>query len=183
VTDEEAGYFLLLMSVAGNETVRTATSHAIRLLSEHPDQRELLAGDVNRYIEPAIEEVLRFASPVNALRRTATCPTAIGSQGIQTGDKVVMSLPSALRDERTFEHADRFDITRTPSVHQIAFGHGEHYCLGANLARVQLKAILSEIYTRIPDIHLVGKPTYQRTTFLAGVLNMSVAFTPEAGRG
>lgn len=178
-TDDETGWFLLLLTAAGNETVRTATAQAILTLAEHPDQRDLLVGDIDGHLDGAIEEVLRFRSPVRAIRRTTTRPVDLGGVHLPEGEKVVCHFSSALRDERHFDEPDRFDITRPPPGQQLAFGFGEHYCLGASLARAQLRAMLREIYTRIPDIHLSQPVVRQPTPLLEGLLAMPVEFTPE----
>ena len=178
-TDEEAGWFLMLMSVAGNETVRTATAHAIRILAEWPDQRDLLVSDLDRHIPGAVEEILRYRSPLRSVRRTANADTEIAGQPISEGGKVVCNFTAALRDPRVFDEPDVFDITREQPRTQLAFGFGEHYCLGANLARVQLQSVLREIYSRIPDIHPSGEVVHQPTAFISGLLSMPVAFTPE----
>jgi cholest-4-en-3-one 26-monooxygenase len=180
--DDEVGWFLLLLTVAGNETVRTATSQAIRVLAEHPDQRARLVQHLDEYFPSAIEEILRYQSPVRALQRTATERVEIGGQMIEAGDKVVCHFSSALRDERQFDRAEVFDISRPSPTVQLAFGYGEHYCLGANLARVQLRAILGEIYRRIPDIHPVGEPVFQPTPLFEALLAMPVEYTPERSR-
>ena len=179
-TDEEAGWFLLLMAVAGNETVRTATSQALRVFAEFPAQRDLLVSDLDGHIPGAVEELLRYRTPVRSLRRTATTDTQIDGTTVGEGAKVVCNFSSALRDERQFDNPDVFDITRpTPSI-QLAFGYGEHYCLGANLARLQLRTILREIYSRIPDVHPVGPVVWQPTPLFEGVLHLPVEFTPES---
>lgn len=178
-TDEEAGWFLMLMSVAGNETVRTATAHAIRILAEWPDQRDLLVSDLDRHIPGAVEEILRYRAPLRSVRRTANADTEIAGQPISDGNKVVCNFTAALRDPRVFDEPDVFDITREQPRTQLAFGFGEHYCLGANLARVQLQSVLREIYSRIPDIHPSGEVVHQPTAFISGLLSMPVAFTPE----
>lgn len=179
-TDEEAGWFLMLMAVAGNETVRTATAQAIRILAEWPDQRDLLVSDLDRHISGAVEEILRYRAPVRNIRRTAAAGTEIDGQPIDEDGKVVCSFTSALRDPRVFDEPDTFDITREQPRTQIAFGFGEHYCLGANLARLQLRVILREVYSRIPDIHPSGEVVHQPSPLVAGLLSMPVAFTPEA---
>jgi cholest-4-en-3-one 26-monooxygenase len=180
LSDLELNNFFVLLSVAGNETTRNATSQFMRLMSEHPEQLALLQSDVDRYLPDAIEEVLRFAPPVMQFRRTAMADTEIRGVRIAKGDKLYLSYPSANRDEDVFgETSMQFDITRQNNDH-IAFGIGEHYCLGANFARMQLHCILRELLTRLPDIELVGPPSFQRSNFIAGIKRMPVTFTPEA---
>ena len=178
-TDEETGWFLMLMSVGGNETVRTATAQAIRIFAEWPDQRDLLVSDLDRYMPGAVEEILRYRAPLRSIRRTADTDTEIAGQRVEEGGKVVCNFTAALRDPRVFDEPDTFDITREQPRTQLAFGFGEHYCLGANLARLQLQVILREIYSRIPDIHPSGAVVHQPSPLIAGMLRMPVAFTPE----
>jgi cytochrome P450 len=178
ISDFELNNFFLLLSVAGNETTRNATSHFMRLMSEHPDQFELLKTDVDRLLPGAIEEALRFSPPVLAFRRTALEDTEIRGVRIRKGDKVVMSYPSVNRDEDVFEDPDRFDIRRSPN-HHLAFGIGEHFCLGANFARMQLRCILREVITRLPDIRVIKPPRLQRSNLIHGITEMRVEYTPE----
>jgi len=179
ISDFELNNFFLMLAVAGNETTRNATSHFMRLMSEHPDQVELLKPDVDRLLPDAIEEALRFSPPVVAFRRTALEDTEIRGVRIAKGDKLVLSYPSANRDEEVFADPDRFDIRRTPN-HHLSFGIGEHFCLGANFARMQLRAILREVFTRLPDIRVVKPPKHQRSNLIHGIREMPVEFTPEA---
>jgi cytochrome P450 len=179
ISDFELNNFFVLLAVAGNETTRNATSHFMRLMSEHPDQFELLKTDVDRLLPGAIEEALRFSPPVVAFRRTALADNEIRGTQIRKGDKVVLSYPSANRDEEVFADPDRFDIRRSPN-HHLSFGIGEHFCLGANFARMQLRCILRELLTRLPDIHLVGAPKRQRSNLIHGIREMRVEFTPES---
>ena len=179
ISEFELNNFFLMLSVAGNETTRNATSHFMRLMSEHPDQFELLKTDVDRLLPGAIEEALRFSPPVVAFRRTALTDTVIRGVAIAKGDKVVLSYPSANRDEEVFGEPDRFDIRRSPN-HHLSFGIGEHFCLGANFARMQLRCILREVITRLPDIHLVKRPKFQRSNLIYGIRAMPVEFTPES---
>jgi cytochrome P450 len=165
--------------VAGNETTRTVTTHGMRLLCEHPDQKERLLSDVDRFLPGAIEEMVRFNPPVIHFRRTVTEPTEVRGVAMDRGAKVVMFYPSANRDEDVFDEPDRFDVTRDPNPH-VSFGIGEHYCLGANLARMQLRCIFREILNRIPDIETSGEVKRLRGNFVDGVKSMPVRFTPEA---
>jgi len=180
LSDLELNNFFVLLSVAGNETTRNATSQFVRVISEHPEQLALLKSDVDRYLPDAIEEALRFSPPVMQFRRTAVADTEIRGTRIARGDKLYLSYPSANRDEDVFgETSMQFDIKRQNNDH-IAFGIGEHYCLGANFARMQLHCILRELFTRLPDIELAGPPAFQRSNFIAGIKRMPVKFTPAA---
>ena len=171
--------FFLLLSVAGTETTRNATTHAMRLFCANPDQYDLLRSDVDRYLPGAIEEVLRYSPSVIAFRRTATQDTELRGVKIRAGQKVVVYYPSGNRDEEVFDEPDRFDITRSPNDH-ITFGVGEHFCLGANLARMQLRCILREILTRLPDMEIAEPPRRARNALVDAVKEMRVRFTPEA---
>ena len=139
--------FFLLLCIAGNETTRTVTTNGWKLLLDHPDQLELLVREPAR-IPDAVEEILRFDPAVHYFRRTATQDTEIRGRRIRKGDKVVMWYPSANRDEDVFAEPDRFDVTRADNEH-LAFGIGEHYCLGANLARLELNVIFEELVARL----------------------------------
>jgi cholest-4-en-3-one 26-monooxygenase len=177
ITEQELNHFFVLLAVAGNETTRNMTSHFMRLLFEHPDQYELLRSDVPRYLPGAVEEALRFSPPVMNFRRTAIQDTEIRGSQIKAGDKIYLSYPSANRDEEVFTDSMKFDITREKNDH-IAFGIGEHFCLGANLARMQLNAILGEVLTRLPVLRPTQAPRIQRSNFIHGITRMPVSFTP-----
>jgi cytochrome P450 len=179
ISEFELNNFFLMLAVAGNETTRNATSHFMRLMGEYPDQFALLKTDVDRLLPGAIEEALRFSPPVVAFRRTALADTEIRGVAIAKGAKVVLSYPSANRDEEVFPDPDRFDIRRTPN-HHLSFGIGEHFCLGANFARMQLRSILREVVTRLPDIHVTKPPKFQRSNLIHGIRELQVEFTPES---
>jgi methyl-branched lipid omega-hydroxylase len=168
LTSAELASFFVLLVVAGNETTRTALSHALMLLTEYPDQRALLIADLDNRIEGAVEEIVRYASPVLFMRRTLTCDYAMNGQDYRAGDKVVLFYYSANRDEAVFADPDRFDITRSPNPH-IGFGAaGPHYCLGAHLARRELNVMLRELLTRVPDI-TAGEPDRLLSAFINGI--------------
>ena len=175
--DLEFNSFFLLIALAGNETTRTVTSQAMRLLIEHPDQRALLVDDPS-LLSGAVEEVLRYNPAVIHFRRTATADTQLGGQAIKKGDKVVIWYPSINRDESMFDDPDTFDIRRSPNEH-LAFGVGEHFCLGANLARVQLNAILGELVSRLPDMEFAGPVRRLHSNFIDGIKEMRLSFTPQ----
>jgi cytochrome P450 len=168
LTSAELASFFILLVVAGNETTRTALSHALMLLTEYPDQRALLLADLDNRIEGAVEEIVRYASPVLFMRRTLTCDYAMNGQDYRAGDKVVLFYYSANRDEGIFADPDRFDITRAPNPH-VGFGAaGPHYCLGAHLARRELNVMLRELLTRVPDI-TAGEPDRLLSSFINGI--------------
>jgi cholest-4-en-3-one 26-monooxygenase len=176
LTDHEFNSFFLLLMIAGNETTRTATTHGVHLLMRHPEQRRRLVADPS-LIPSAVEEILRFESPLIHFRRTATQDTEIRGVGIRGGDKVTIWYPSANRDEDTFPDADTFDVGRKPNAH-VAFGIGEHFCLGSNLARLELNVIFEELLRRFPDIQLAGEPRRLRSNFVNAIKYMPVRFRP-----
>ncbi len=172
--------FFLLLAVAGNETTRTVTTHGMRHLIEHPDQMRALQQDPS-LLGPAIEEMLRFEPPVLHFRRTATRDLELRGKQLREGDAVVMWYPALNRDEDVFANPDRFDIRRHPN-HHLSFGIGEHFCLGAHLARMELRIIFREILARLDDMELAGPVRRLRSNFINGVKEMRVRFTPQAGR-
>ena len=171
--------FFVTMSIAGHETTRGTAVHFIRLMHEHPEQYELLKRDPDKHLPNAIDEVLRHSPPVIKFRRTVMEDTEIGGQPVSKGDKVYLSYPAANRDPAVFDDPHRFDITRENASKHLAFGTGPHVCLGARLAHMQLKALLAEIVTRIPDIHPVGERTMLRSIWFNAIVRMPVTFTPE----
>jgi cholest-4-en-3-one 26-monooxygenase len=174
LTPEEFNFFFLLLLIAGNETTRTVTSNGMVSLMDHPDQLRALKQDIS-LLDGAVEEILRFSPAVHSFRRTATQPTEIRGQEITEDAKLILWYPSANRDEDVFPDPQRFDIRRTPNDH-VAFGYGEHYCLGANLARMELQEIFREVVTRIDGIERTAKPRRLRSNFINGVKEMRVRF-------
>ena len=172
----EFNFFFLLLLIAGNETTRTVTSNGMIALLEHPDQLAALQAD-QRLIPSAVEEILRFAPAVHTFRRTATGATELRGQRIRENDKLLLWYPSANRDEDIFDRPDTFDIRRSPNEH-VAFGFGEHYCLGANLARLELQEIFRGITTRLHDMEMTAPPRRLRSCFINGVKEMQVRFRP-----
>jgi len=168
--------FFMLLLVAGNETTRNLISGGMLALIEHPAERARLMAD-RALLPTAIEEMLRWVSPVNVFQRTALRDTEIGGQHIRAGDMVALFYASANRDEEIFEEPNRFDIARTPNDH-LAFGIGPHYCLGANLARLEIRVMFEELLRRLPDIELAGEPERLRSYFINGIKRMPVRFTP-----
>ncbi len=165
--------FCLLLTVAGNETTRNATSHGMHALLEHPDQMQLLRDNPD-LLDPAIEEILRWATPVINFRRTATCATEVGGQAIAEGDALVMYYLSANRDETVFEDPFTFDITRDPNDHIAFGGGGAHHCLGANLARLELQIIFKELLASTRSITQAGDVDRLRSNFINGIKHMPV---------
>jgi cytochrome P450 len=171
LTDAEIGAFFVLLAVAGNDTTRHTTSHAMRALTEHPDQREYLCADLDGRIEGAVEEFVRWATPVMTFRRTATRDAELDGQAIAAGEKVVLFYTAANRDPEAFEAPERFDVTRSPNRHVGFGGGGPHYCLGAALARTQLRSIFTELLTRLPGLE-AGEPEPLVGNFVHGVKRM-----------
>lgn len=177
---EEITMFFQTLSIAGHETTRNTTAHFVRLMDEHPDQKALLLEDLEARLPNAIEEVLRFSPPVMQFCRTATEDVELRGQTIAEGDKVYMSYISANRDEDVFDDPDRFDVLRPNADKHLAFGYGAHYCLGASLARLQLRCVLTELYTQLPDISLAGDPTPLYSVWFNALDEMPVRTCPVA---
>jgi cytochrome P450 len=165
-----------LFAVAGNETLRNGLPGACVALIEHPDAQRRLRADP-ALLPSAVEEMLRWWTPVMTFRRTAATDCEIGGQPIRAGDKVVVSFTSANRDEAVFADPDRFDIGRHPDPH-LVFGHGPHFCLGAHLARVQVRALFEEVLARTSSLDYAGRPSWLRSNFQRGVKRLPVAWTP-----
>ena len=177
LTEVEFDSFFLLLAVAGNETTRNLISGGMLALFQNPDERARLVADPS-LMPTAIEEMLRWVSPVMYFRRTATRDAEIRGQAIREGDKVTIWYGSANRDEEIFERADKFDVGRTPNEH-MAFGLGHHFCLGANLARLEIQIMFEEILRRLPDMQLASQPERLRSNFIHGIKRMPVRFTPQ----
>jgi methyl-branched lipid omega-hydroxylase len=176
LTPAELASFFILLVVAGNETTRNAISHALVLLTEHPDQRELLLGDFEARIGPAVEEIVRYVSPVIWMRRTLAQDAVLNGHAFGEGDKVLLLYQAANRDSAVFADPDRFDITRSPNPH-VGFGAaGPHFCLGAHLARREITAVLRELLTRVPDIRAAGEPDYLLSSFINGIKHLPCDF-------
>lgn len=178
LTELEFDTFFLMLAVAGNETTRNAISGGMLALIQHPEQRQRVIDDMS-LIPSAVEEILRWVTPVIHFRRTATCDVELRGQTIKEGDKVAMFYPSANRDEEIFPEPFKFDVSRSPNEH-LAFGVGQHFCLGANLARLELRIMFEEILRRLPDLELAGDVRRLRSNFINGIKSMPVRFTPEA---
>jgi len=166
----------LLLILGGQETTRNAMSGGMMELMQHPDQKAKAAAD-RSLIKSTIEEFLRWTSPITHLMRTAMEDTELHGKKIRQGDKMVVWNVSANRDDDAFPDPFKFDISRSPNDH-LAFAHGEHFCVGANLARLELRVMLDELLTRLPDLRPAGKPERLRSNFVAGIKHMPVKFTP-----
>ncbi len=181
LTEQDFNFFFLLLLIAGNETTRTVTSNGMQALLDHPDQYRDLRQNP-QLVPSAVEEILRFAPAVHCFRRQTTQPTELRGQKIDANQKVMLWYPSANRDEDVFANPDTFDIRRTPNDH-IAFGFGEHYCLGANLARLELNEVFRGLVDRLHDVEPAAPPRRLRSTFINGVKEMRIRFRPGARVG
>lgn len=168
LTDAQLNEFFLLLAVAGNETTRNTLSHSIHALSQHPDQRARLTKP-GAATPAVVDELLRWSTPVLHFRRTATHDTEIAGQQIAAGDWVVMHYLSANRDERVFNAPQRFDIGREPGPHVAFGGLGTHFCLGAQLAKLEIAVMLDELYTRVPNLSATAEPIRLRSAFFHGI--------------
>jgi cholest-4-en-3-one 26-monooxygenase len=178
LSELEFDAFFLMLAVAGNETTRNAISGGALALSQHPEQRKRLLDDPS-LIPSAVEEILRWVTPVIHFRRTAMRDVELRGAKIREGDKVAVFYSSANRDEDVFPDPFKFDVGRTPNEH-LAFGVGQHFCLGASLARIELRIIFEELLRRLPDFTLAGDVRRLRSNFINGIKEMPVRFTPEA---
>ena len=175
LTTAELASFFILLVVAGNETTRNALSHALMLFTEFPEQRALLLADLENRLPGAVEEIVRYSSPVMFMRRTLTRDYVMNGQAYRKDDKAVLFYYSANRDEAVFADPERFDITRSPNPHVGFGGAGPHYCLGAHLARRELTVGLRELLTRVPDI-TAGQPDRLLSSFINGIKHLPCEF-------
>jgi cytochrome P450 len=180
LTDMEFDVFFELLAVAGNETTRNLISHGMLALIEHPDQRAKLLADRSK-IPAAVDEMLRFASPVMYMRRTAKSDMERRGQQIKKGDKVALWYIAADHDPDVFDDPHTFDISRQPADDFVAFGGGgPHFCLGSHLARLEIQVMFEELLDRIPEMELAGPVERLRSNFINGIKHMPVKFTAVA---
>jgi len=181
LTPEEFGSFFVLLVVAGNETTRNAISHGMKALTDFPDQRRIWLDDFDGVADRAVDEIIRWSTPVIHFRRTcATADTEVRGQRIAEGDKVVLWYNSANRDESVFDDPYAFDVQRSPNEHLGFGGGGPHFCLGAHLARREIRVMFDELLHRLPDIQVSGEPAMLFSNFIHGIKRMPVTFTPVA---
>lgn len=173
LTDAEVGSFFVLLVVAGNETTRNAISHGMKALCDHPDQRRLWMSDFDRYAPTAVEEIVRWATPVIHFRRTALVDTEIAGQPIRQGEKVVMWYNSANRDEAIFDDPFAFRIDRTPNEHVGFGGPGPHFCMGAHLARREITVMFRQLFRRMPGLEISAPPERLLSFFIHGIKRMN----------
>ncbi|MDQ2754219.1 MAG: cytochrome P450 [Actinomycetota bacterium] len=178
LTDAELGSFFILLVVAGNETTRNAISSALEQLTLNPDQRAVWAGDFEGVAPKAVEEIVRWASPVNHMRRTATRDGDLNGVPVKEGEKFLMFYRSANRDAAVFEDPYRFDLLRHPNEHLGFGGPGPHFCLGAHLARREITVMYRELFRRLPDIEMSGEPDRLLSNFINGIKHLPCRFTP-----
>ena len=178
VDEIDFGLYFLLLVDAGGDTTRNLVAGGMNALFEHPEQRARLADDVDGLLPTAIEEMLRWVSPVVYMRRTVTADTAIGGVPVGEGDKVVMYYGAANRDPDVFTDPETFDITRRPNDHVGFGGGGPHFCLGAHLARLEIEALLREILVRLPDMEPAGPVEWLPSNFISGPKHLPVRFGP-----
>ncbi|MDQ2648568.1 MAG: cytochrome P450 [Actinomycetota bacterium] len=175
--DAELNLFFITLIVAGNETTRNLINHSMLALIEHPDQAELLRKDPSLW-DTAVDEMLRWGTSIHNFRRTARVDAEVRGVPIKAGDKVVLYYASANRDEEVFDDPHSFDVTRTPNDHVTFGGGGEHYCLGASLAKAEIKATMRQLVDRLPDIELAAPPAFLHSDFVSGIKTMPIRFTP-----
>lgn len=181
----EIAPFFILLAVAGNDTTRTAISRGMHLLAQNPDQRKRWQNDLASVTPTAVEEIVRVASPVTFMRRTATKDTNVGECAFAEGDKVVLLYGVANRDPRVFDDPEAFDVLRDPNPHVGFGGPGPHFCLGAHLARREVAVAFRQLLTRLPDIEVTAEPTPLESMgipLVGGLKHLPVRFTPTARR-
>jgi cytochrome P450 len=180
LSDQELASFFILLLAAGNETTRNAITHGLMALSAYPDQRAIWTADFEAIAPTAVEEIVRWATPVVFMRRTATRDVTVGGHQFAAGDKTILFYNSANRDERVFPDPYRFDVRRDPNFHVGFGGPGPHFCLGAHLARREITVMFRELFQRLPDIRVVGEPDRLRSGFIHGIKHLAVEFGPSA---
>ena len=181
--DAELGSFFVLLVVAGNETTRNAITHAIHAFTEYPDQKQVWMDDFDAVAPTAVEEIVRWATPVIHFRRTVTQDgVRLGDHEFSEGEKVVLFYSSANRDEDVFDDPYRFDVRREPNPHVGFGGPGPHFCLGAHLARREITVMFRELFRRVPDLHATEPPHRLLSNFIHGIKHMQAEFTPGGSR-
>ena len=176
LSDMDFNLFFMLLSVAGNETTRNAIAHGMNAFLENPDQWDLLKSDVDAHIKGATEEILRWATPVMYFRRNVTRDVEIGGKEVKEGDKVTLWYISGNRDEDHFDDPFTFDITRDPNPHIAFGGGGPHFCLGAQLARMEIHVLFEELARRVHHVESLGEPDRLRSNFIGGIKHLPVRY-------
>lgn len=175
LTPDELASFFILLVVAGNETTRNAISWGLKLLTDHPEQRRTWLDDLDGVTPTAVEEIVRWASPVIYMRRTVAVETVLGGQPMTAGDKVLLFYWAANRDPAHFTDPDAFDVRRSPNPHVGFGGAGPHFCLGAHLARREMAVMFRELLTRVPEIHATAEPRRLQSMFINGIKSLPVS--------
>jgi cytochrome P450 len=178
LTHAELSSFFVLLVAAGNETTRNAISHGMMALHANPDQRAIWAADFEGVAPTAVDEIVRWASPVIYMRRTTTQPVTLRGVDIGEGEKVHLFYWSGNRDEGVFDEPYRFDVRRNPNPHVGFGGPGPHFCLGAHLARREITVMFRELFTRLGDLEVTGEPQMLLSSFIHGVKHLPCRFTP-----
>ena len=178
LSQAEINEFFVVYAMAGHETTRSTSAHFLYLMDQNPDQFEILMSDFDAHIDNAIDEVLRYTSTTTNFRRTAMKDTDIGGCAVKKGDKIYLGYAAANRDPSVFENPHKFDITRPNASKHLAFGVGPHVCIGARLARMQLRAILSEIYKRFPNLKITGEAEWMASIWFNAIIKLPVVFNP-----
>ncbi len=171
--EDEFGYFVILLAVAGNETTRNAITHGMHAFLQHPDQWELYKKE--RPVT-AVDEIIRWATPVTVFQRTAINDVEVGGQQVKKGERVGLFYASGNHDGAVFENPSSFDIMRDPNPHLAFGGHGAHYCIGANLARLEVEVMFNVIADRMPDIAQLGEPRRLRSAWINGIKELPVKY-------
>ena len=170
---EQISYYVIV-ATAGHDTTSSAMAGGLQALIEHPDQLARLQADPS-LLPTAVDEIIRWVTPVKHFMRNCTTTYELRGHTFEKGDAVLLSYPSANRDEEVFTDPFRFDVGRTPNKH-LAFGFGVHYCLGAMLARMEIKAVLTELLPRLRSIELAGEPAEMQTLFVGGLKRLPIAY-------
>ena len=178
LSDEEVGIYFQLLVTAGIETTGTATSQGLLALVNHPEQRSRWCGNFDALAGTAVEELVRYTTPIIHFARTATRDVVLGGHEVSAGDKVVMWYNSSNRDEAEFTNPNGLDIGRAHNPHHGFGGGGRHFCLGANLARAEMKAIFAEVLNRLPDLEIIETPVFLPSRFVNGIRSMPCRYTP-----
>ncbi len=179
----ELAPFFILLAVAGNDTTRNAITHGMNLLAQNPEQRRIWQDDLDGVTQTAVDEVVRLASPVTYMRRTVTHDLELSGEQFSEGDRLVLFYGAANRDPREFRDPDVMDVRRDPNPHVGFGGPGPHFCLGAHLARRELSVVFRQLFTRLPDIEVVGDPVPLDSIgipLVGGIKRLPVRFTPSA---
>jgi cytochrome P450 len=177
LTDAEIASFFVLLSVAGNETTRNAISHTLVALTANPDQKAAWGADFDAMAPVAVEEIVRWSSPVIWMRRTVLSDTELGGQALSAGDKLLLFYPSGNRDETVFPDAEAFDVRRADNPHLGFGGAGPHYCLGAHLARREIRVVYRELMQQLPGIVVTGPPVRLASSFVNGIKHLPATVT------